>query len=191
MRFLGATLLGLLLVSMTGIAFTYSGLVDPGADQPHSRPIHWLAENLRRRGIDKRAKDIQAPDLADPALIRAGAGNYEAMCATCHLKPSVSDSEMHRGLYPQPPALGTTSRPTTPEHAFWIIKHGIKASGMPAWGRSMDDQTIWGLVAFLQRLPQLTPEAYEAAVEQSEGHSHPEPSDDHQHEHTVGPHPEG
>lgn len=62
---------------------------------------------------------------------------------------------------------------------------------MPAWGRSMDDQAIWSLVAFLQRLPQLTPEAYQAAVEQSEGHSHPEPGDGHQHEHTVGPHPEG
>jgi hypothetical protein len=43
---------------------------------------------------------------------------------------------------------------------------------MPAWGKSMDDQTIWGMVAFLQTMPNLTSEVYHEAVAQSEGHSH-------------------
>lgn len=160
------------LALVAGAAFTYSGLFDPAADAPHSRPVYWVMENLRHRGIEMRVSDIEVPDLTDPALVRAGAGNYDAMCTACHLKPGITDSEMHRGLYPQPPALATMARPTMPGHAFWIIKHGIKASGMPAWGKSMDDQTIWGMVAFLQQMPKLTPEAYHEAVEQSEGHSH-------------------
>ncbi len=170
---LARTLLIFLTLSLlASSAFVYSGLFDPAADAPHSRPVYWLMENLRHRGIETRVSAIQVPDLTDVALIRAGAGNYDAMCVGCHLKPGVTDSEMHRGLYPQPPVLATMARPTKPDHAFWIIKHGIKASGMPAWGKSMDDQTIWGLVAFLQNLPQLTPETYHEAVEQSEGHSH-------------------
>ena len=112
------------------------------------------------------------PDLTDPLLIRSGAGNYSAMCAGCHLHPGVADSEMHRGLYPQPPELAAMTRRTPPEHAFWIIKHGIKASGMPAWGKSMDDRAIWGLVAFLQRLPTLSADDYHEAVEHSGGHAH-------------------
>ena len=167
-----ATLILLITLLVSGVLSVYSGLFDPAADAPHSRPVYWVMETLRHRGIERRVRDIQAPDLADPALIRAGAGNYDAMCTTCHLKPGVTDSELYRGLYPQPPALATMPRPTVPEHAFWIIKHGIKASGMPAWGKSMDDKSIWGMVAFLQRMRELTPETYQDLVEQSEGHSH-------------------
>lgn len=170
---LARTLLIVLMLSLLAAsAFVYSGLFDPAADAPHSRPVYWVMQNLRHRGIETRVSGIQVPDLTDEALIRAGAGNYDAMCVGCHLKPGVTDSEMHRGLYPQPPALASMSRPTRPDHAYWIIKHGIKASGMPAWGKSMDDQAIWGMVAFLQSISKLTPEAYHEAVEQSEGHSH-------------------
>jgi hypothetical protein len=35
--------------------------------------------------------------------------------------------------------------------AFWTIKHGIKMSAMPAWGKTLDDVTIWNLVAFLRQ----------------------------------------
>jgi mono/diheme cytochrome c family protein len=165
-------LIALTLSLLAAAAFVYSGLFDPAADAPHSQPVYWVMENLRHRGIETRVGGIQVPDLTDGALIRAGAGNYDAMCVGCHLKPGVTDSEMHRGLYPQPPALASMSRPTRPDHAYWIIKHGIKASGMPAWGKSMDDQTIWGMVAFLQTMPNLTSEVYHEAVAQSEGHSH-------------------
>jgi mono/diheme cytochrome c family protein len=149
-----------------------SGLIDPAADRPHSRPVHWVLEMLRKRGVATRANDLEVPDLTAPILIRSGAGNYDAMCAGCHLKPGTRDSELHRGLYPRPPALASMTAPTTPQHAFWIIKHGIKASGMPAWGLSMDDEAIWGMVAFLQRLPGLTATDYRELVAESAGHSH-------------------
>jgi hypothetical protein len=53
-----------------------------------------------------------------------------------------------------------------------VIKHGIKASGMPAWGKSMGDEYIWGLVAFLQQLPKLDAAGYKTLVASSGGHSH-------------------
>jgi len=158
--------------SLGTLAFIYSGLFNPAADEPHSKPFHWLLETVRERGIATRVDDAVAPDLKEPALIRAGAGNYDAMCIGCHLKPGLNDSEIHRGLYPQPPAFGMGGNPVEPRRAFWIIKHGIKASGMPAWGKSMDDRSIWGMVAFLQTLPRLSPGDYHEAVEASGGHSH-------------------
>jgi len=194
MNFLKTAGIVVWLALLTGVGFLYSGLFDPAADAPHSRPVYWLMENIRHRGIESRVSGIKVPDLQNPELIRSGAGNYNAMCTSCHLKPGVADSEMHRGLYPQPPALAVVAPITPPEHAFWIIKHGIKASGMPAWGKSMDDQAIWGMVAFLQQLPTLTPEAYHEAVEQSAGHSHGQaetanrdsPEDEHEQDHDHG-----
>jgi mono/diheme cytochrome c family protein len=72
------------------------------------------------------------------------------------------DSEIRAGLYPQPPNL--SQQPVDPREAFWVIKHGIKMSGMPAWGATHDDPTIWSMVAFLQKLPGMTPAQYKDMV---------------------------
>ena len=74
-------------------------------------------------------------------------------------------------MYPSPPALADEVRDEA-AHDFWVIKHGIKASGMPAWGKSMQDQYVWGIVAFVQQLPKLDAAQYAALVASSGGHSH-------------------
>ena len=84
-------------------------------------------------------------NLNDPQLILKGAGQYAAMCTSCHLAPGVKDSELRPGLYPLPPNLSQVS--VDPREAFWVIKHGMKMSAMPAWGASHDDATIWSMVA--------------------------------------------
>ena len=161
----------LALSSAIAIGFLWSGLYDVGADDPHLAPVHAALQTLRERSIAARADSLAVPDLSDVALIRQGAGNYEAMCTGCHLAPGESATELSRGLYPSPPEFARGGL-ATPARQFWVIKHGIKASGMPAWGKSMDDHAIWGLVAFVQRLPRLDAAAYHELVESSEGHSH-------------------
>jgi hypothetical protein len=95
-------------------------------------------------------------------MILKGAGQYAAMCTQCHLTPGMKDSEIRPGLYPQPPNLARLR--VAPAEAFWVIKHGIKMSAMPAWGGSHDDATIWAMVAFLQKLPDLSPAQYKQIV---------------------------
>lgn len=154
-----------------GAALVYSGAYNVAADDPHTRPVHSLLETARERSIVARARKLQVPaDLADPARVRQGAGNYNAMCMGCHLSPGVGPTELSKGLYPSPPDLTRTS--VSPDVAFWVIKHGIKASGMPAWGKSMEDDYIWNMAAFLQQLPKLDSSQYAALVESSGGHSH-------------------
>jgi hypothetical protein len=107
------------------------------------------------------------------------------MCTGCHLAPGVGDNEMRQGLYPQPPNL-SQPRDRRPAQSFWIIKHGIKMSGMPAWGVTHDDEAIWGLVAFLQQLPTMDAAVY-AAFTQDKGeadHDHGDTEHD-----SVGPVP--
>jgi len=103
------------------------------------------------------------PNLDDPQLILKGAGQYAAMCTGCHLSPGVDDTELRAGMYPQPPNLSRVH--VDPKEAFWVIKHGIKMSAMPAWGMAgHDDPTIWSMVAFLEKLPGMTPAEYKAIV---------------------------
>jgi mono/diheme cytochrome c family protein len=160
---------GLALATVTG--FIWSGIYNIGADDQHTRPVYAVLETLRERSIEARASNLDVPDLTDAALIRQGAGNYDSMCTGCHLAPGMESTELSRGLYPAPPAFSTAKK-GNPAHHFWVIKHGIKASGMPAWGMSMNDQYIWGMVAFVQQLPDLDAEEYRALVARSGGHSH-------------------
>jgi mono/diheme cytochrome c family protein len=159
------------LLALGGVAAVYSGAYDIGADTPHTRPVYAVLETARQRSIAVRADDLQVPaDLNNAARIRQGAGNYNAMCTGCHLTPGAEETELSKGLYPKPPNLSLAQ--VRPAEAFWVIKHGIKASGMPAWGASMGDEYIWNIAAFLQALPKLDKAGYDTLVASSGGHSH-------------------
>jgi mono/diheme cytochrome c family protein len=176
------------------LTIAYTGAYNVAADDPHwdltSRALAWS----RDRAIAVRSGDVVAPDLTDPDLIALGAEHYAAMCEGCHLTPGGRDNELRQGLYPKPPDL-SKDRQRQPAETFWIVKHGIKMSGMPAWGVTHDDESIWGLVAFLQQLPTLDAEAYQALTRvggdsgshAEEGHGHGEhDGESRPHEHAEG-----
>ena len=152
-------------------AFVRAGIYNVGADDPHYPATLTLLGQLRDASITARASNLAVPsDLMTQARIKQGAGNYAAMCTQCHLAPGMVATELSRGLYPAPPNL--SKQVVDAAEAFWVIKHGIKASGMPAWGSSMDDAYIWNMAAFIQTLPTLDAVQYRALVAESGGHSH-------------------
>ena len=150
--------------------FVWSGAYNFAADDPHTAAVGSLLETIRERSIETHAVGLLAPDLSDPARIVQGAGNYNAMCVGCHLSPGMAESELSKGLYPAPPNL--SKEKVEPGQAFWVIKHGIKASGMPAWGKSMSDEYMWNMAAFLQELPKLDADRHKEMVAHSGGHQH-------------------
>ena len=141
------------------MAFIALGIYDIGADEHHTKVVLAIIEQLRDRSIGTRARAIAAPNLADPEKVAVGARRYAALCSECHLAPGVSKSALRAGLYPHPPNLAQ-EEVRDAQRAFWTIKHGIKMSAMPAWGRTLDDAAIWELVAFVRQLPEMTPETY-------------------------------
>ena len=162
-------LLAIVIISGSSVII-FSGVVDVAADKPHGKFVYWLLQQTRENSIAKASENIIVPDLSDFELLLTGGVDYDFMCAACHLAPGQKQSDMSLGMYPAPTNLSLTyekpiKQGTNNEVAqarnFWIIKHGIKASGMPAWGKTHDDQRIWALVAFLDRLPTLTPEQYQ------------------------------
>ncbi|MCQ4294662.1 cytochrome c [Pseudomonas stutzeri] len=159
-------------LAVIGAGVLYSGVISVAADEPHSRAVEALLAITRERSIAVRAREIEVPSLDDEALIRSGAGNYHAMCIGCHLAPEMPATELSESLYPAPPNLAKRGTGGDPGATFWVIKHGIKATGMPAWGKSMGDDYIWGMVAFIDRLPQLDAAQYQSLVAASDGHQH-------------------
>jgi len=144
-------------------AYVSLGMYNVAADEKHWAATERLLERLRTRSIAARSRDIgEMPNLDDAKRIQTGAGQYAEMCVPCHLAPGIKDSPLRQGLYPQPPDL--TQVKVEPRAAFWVIKHGIKMTAMPAWGASHDDATIWAIVAFLRKLPALDAEAYASMV---------------------------
>jgi mono/diheme cytochrome c family protein len=151
------------LAVLGGIGFYVgSGAYDVGADTPHWEITRRAIEVVRDRSIEVRATQIELPDLQDELMVLKGAGQYAEMCANCHLAPEQTDSKIRPGLYPKPPNL--SEQRVEPKRAFWVVKHGLKMSGMPAWGLGHDDATLWSIIAFVTRLPGLSAEHYKDLV---------------------------
>jgi cytochrome c553 len=151
-----------------GVEFIVSGVYNIGADDHHTKIVLALIEQLRDHSIETRSRRIEAHFVTDPVRIANGAQNYAALCVGCHLAPGVTKSDIRPGLYPHPPNLAMEVLQPA-QRAFWIIKHGIKMSAMPAWGTTLDDETIWDIVAFIRKMPDMTPDSYQRLSQNRSG----------------------
>lgn len=155
--------LALLVVAGLGTYLALGGY-PVGADVPHSRFVSSLLATARDRRVAAQARNISTPsDLDSAKRLSVGAGQYATMCSGCHLAPGYEADETWKGLYPQPPRLAH-GLDLTPAEIFWAVKHGLKFSGMPAWGKSHSDEEIWDITAFVVMLPRLTPVQYKDMV---------------------------
>ncbi|MEB2346109.1 MAG: cytochrome c [Deltaproteobacteria bacterium] len=161
MRSIAAALL-LLSVAMTaGAAALFLGLYDVAATEPHSAAVRWLLSTAMEQAVERRADGIVVPNgLSDPRRIHSGFVGYDDMCVGCHGAPGIERGVVGAGLNPRPPELHTSEQSWEAAELYWIIDHGIKMTGMPAFGPTHDDEQLWDLVAFVTALPHLSAEDY-------------------------------
>lgn len=180
MRFWVGFVAAPLLAAIGGLAALAWGALPVAATTPHTALTRWVLSTAMERGVARRAGDAPVPDdLGEAARIRKGAAHYDAMCVGCHGAPGVEAGEMAHGLLPEPPELVRHADDWSPAELFWIVKHGVRMTGMAAFGPSHSDRELWDLVAFLRKLPALSPDAYHALADQG--------SHDHGHEHGAAP----
>ena len=145
-------------------AFIWIGAYDVSATRPHWPLSYWVMETVRVRSVKARATGITPPpDMTSKANVLAGTEHFAAHCASCHGAPGVPRGDIAAGLYPRPADLRDSARRYTPGELFWIIKNGIKMSGMPSWSDHTDDE-LWATVAFIERLPTMSEEDYRQLV---------------------------
>lgn len=161
----GAVWLGIFAAAafVGAILFAWSGLYSVAATKGHFVGFEIFLEFGMRSSVRTHAMGIETPaNLDDPALIERGAGHFQGACTPCHGGPGQQSSAVVTVTTPHPPDLAR-SVPTWESHElFWIVKHGLKYTGMPGWPTQRRDDEIWSMVAFLRNLPTLDTESYNA-----------------------------
>lgn len=172
MRTIIATLAVVIVIAVLGgLGFIYSGVYHVRATDPHWDLTYWLLDTARSRSIEVHAAGIRVPPGLDgQEKIVIGTEHFAAHCVVCHGAPGVPVGDIAKGLYPQPPNLARAAERLSPAELFWVIKNGIKMSGMPAWADHSDGE-LWATVAFLQKLPGMSEEDYRKLVMASMAHS--------------------
>ena len=161
MRILTTVVLLIVVGLAGGLAVLYSGLFNVAASEPNLALEEWVLSTAMEHSVRRRAKDVSVPaSLEDEARVQAGFVAYEDMCAGCHGAPGVEPDLVGQGLNPSPPKLEHAAHEWSPGELFWITRHGVRMTGMPAFGPTHEDAELWDLVAFLGRLPQISADDY-------------------------------
>ena len=175
MGFIVKFLASITLVLIAVLSFIYSGIFNVSAQWDDPEWLRWILASTREESVEARAENIKSPTLGSETQIVNGFRSYREMCAVCHTPPGGTDSPIKQGLNPTPPNLAAAEDHAMSEaELFWVIKNGIRMTGMPAWGPSHDDAEIWSIVAFLKALPTIDADEYkrlDAETKQGHGHS--------------------
>ncbi len=173
----------LVVLALAGLALIYSGLFDVAASSPDNGMVKWALRRTSHYSVARRAKGIQVPRLDDPAMVKRGLIHYYEMCSVCHGAPGEKPSEIAQGLNPYPPELAEKAEPDEAAQWFWIVKNGIKMTGMPAFGVTHTDEEVWDIIAFVEAMPKLSPEQYQKMVQEVGLEEGPESAAAEEHEH--------
>lgn len=169
-----------LLLVLGGLAlFAWTGAVDVAATSDYLPGAEWFFSTLAGNSVKRHAAAaVDAGEIVPPAeitqeMIRSGAAHYPAMCVSCHGAPGVERGEMGQGMKPEPPDIPHVASEMTGPEIFWVLKHGIRHTGMPAFGATHSDDELWGLTAFVEEMAEMTPAEYEElAGAAGGGHDH-------------------
>lgn len=145
-------------------AFVASGVYDIGATDSHTQPVYTLLKVAGVQSIRRQARGIAAPRLDDAALVARGGACYRDKCLVCHGGPGVAQGDVGRSMQPLPGPLVDAAYLFNARELYWVVKNGIKMSGMPAWEYRMADADLWATVAFLQRMPGLDARRFRDAM---------------------------
>lgn len=157
----GVVLLGL---AAGGFLFAAAGLAPVKASAGHWAVTRAMLQFAKNRAVATQSIGIEAPDLTQPWWIVKGAGHYESGCRPCHGGPELQNPKVAGAMLPTPPYLPRRIERRDPAELFFIVKHGLKFTGMPAWPAPGRDDEVWAVVAFLLELPQLDVAGYERLV---------------------------
>jgi mono/diheme cytochrome c family protein len=154
------------LLIAAGILFLYSGYYNVAASQAHWRTTLRLVNEVRELSIAFHSRNIKPPSLEVPGLLERGIRYYHESCRVCHGAPSFPPDEFARGLYPKPPDMAAEHvQEMGKTRIFWVLKHGIKMTGMPAFGSKYSDDVLWAIVKFLMSLPDMKSDQYRKVLE--------------------------
>lgn len=149
----------IVLLALIALLVVLTGGYNVAATDRHAPLVAWALDTTYVNAVKGSADGIEAPAFT-PAMIAAGAGEYKEYCQHCHGGVGEARAEWAKVMRPKPPALAMAAREWSAQEVFWLVKHGVKMSGMPAFGPTHDDATLWNLAAFVKQMPEMNAEQY-------------------------------
>ena len=154
----------LLGLGLGGLLVALAGLIPIRASSGHMAITDWLLHTIMRRSVATRSITVPSVPLDDPGLLLQGAGHYRLGCQPCHGAPGQGQPEYARHMTPHPPLFSgdvEEVRSYERDDLFYVVRHGVKFTGMPAWPSAHRDDEVWAVVAFLLAMPGMTGAQYE------------------------------
>jgi len=148
---------------LAAVLVAWSGIFGVGASSGHWAVTDWFLHFAMRASIRTAALGTEVPPLPRGAR-RVAAGHYATGCAPCHGAPGQPRLPSVLAMLPAPPDLAGQVGTWSDAELHRIVLHGIRLTGMPAWPDVARADEAWMMVAFLRRLPELTPTDYAALV---------------------------
>jgi len=155
----------LFVVGIGAASVIVSGVIPIRASDGHLQLTKWLLDFSSDRSIAFHSAGIEVPPLDEPGFVTLGAGTFEANCAWCHGRPGWRRPRVASQMTPPPPDLADVVQRFESNELFYVLRHGIKFAGMPAWPADHRDAEVWPVVAFLHELPVLSPDDYLKLIE--------------------------
>ena len=143
-----------------GLIVLISGVVPIKASSGHWAVTAALLDFAKQRSVSTHTLGTTVPPLDDRAMILKGAAHFDFACEPCHGSPVLQQPRIAAAMTPKPPDLRSAALTFEPAELFYIVKHGIKFTGMPAWPALHRDDEVWAMVAFLRTLPTLDRTGY-------------------------------
>lgn len=154
----------LLIVVLVVVATLYFflGRYDVSATKPHPRIVNMVFHGIAERSIKRNSAGLTVPyDVNDKNMYLKGFKEYEKMCVQCHGAPGLEPSSTGKGLFPPPPKFPEENlHEYSLKDIFWVTKNGVQMTGMPAYGPTHEDETIWAIAIFLDRSRDLSGAKY-------------------------------
>lgn len=178
MRFFGGFLAAFALITLAALLVILSGAYNVAAIVPETALERGILHSAMRYSVQARARE-ELREVWSESQLREGFKEFDGMCIVCHGAPGKERSDIGKGLRPQPPNLAEVAQGWTSGQLFWIIKNGVKMTGMPAFGVTHDDKQLWSIVGFVRRLPRTSAQEYEMLEKQLSSRSDPQQNHEH------------
>ncbi|MBN3855012.1 cytochrome c [Paraburkholderia sp. Ac-20340] len=138
------------LLALAALCYMFSGHVAVAATSKDNRLVAWLLHTTYQHSLDRQSASVVVPaHLETTEYIAAGAKLYAQHCVYCHGAPGAAPDAIGAGIAPQAPKLLAAARKNSPQSTYWVMRHGVKMTAMPAFGKSLPDSDLWKLAAFL------------------------------------------